>query len=45
MGDPQNGWFVREQPIKMDNFGVPPFMESPIFFTVCWYILKLMVVS
>ena len=29
-GDPQNGWFKREHPIKMDDFGVPLFRETTI---------------
>ena len=30
IGVPQNGWFIRENPIKMGDLGVPLFLETPI---------------
>ena len=31
IGVPQNGWFIMEHTIKMDDLGVPLFSETSIY--------------
>ena len=33
---PQYGWFIRNNPIKMDDLRVPLFVETPIYRTSKW---------
>ena len=45
-GGIQNGWCIMENPMKMDDLRVPPFMESPKSFHLpCWGLIGHLIVS
>jgi len=31
IGIPQNGWFIKQKPAKMDDLGVPLFSETSMW--------------
>ncbi len=42
IGVPQSGWFIVENPIKMDDLGVPLFLETYIYIYIYIYIYRRM---
>ena len=41
MGVPQNGWFIRKNPTKMDDLGDPLFQETTIYININYQPLSL----
>ena len=40
IGVPQTGWFEMKNPIKMDDLGVPPLKETPIYSEFLGVVLR-----
>ena len=36
IGVPHNGWFTMEKPIRMDDLGIPLFLEKPKWDCMAW---------
>ena len=41
IGIPENGWFIVENPNKMDDLGVPLFLEIPIYIYMYMILLDI----
>ena len=45
MGVPQNGWFIRKNPIKMDDLEVALFQETTIWIMAIYPTTRLLAIA